>query len=42
MNIGLRTGMLVRQHNLITDFCRAPRSKKWNFRTKFLVNFRTI
>jgi len=21
---------------------RAPRSKKWNFRTKFLVNFRTI
>ena len=24
------------------DLCRAPSSKEWNFRTKFLENFRTI
>jgi len=29
-------------HNNMTKHCRAPSSKKWNFRTQFLENFRTI
>jgi len=42
-NINLHVSQwLVCEYVSITCCCRAPRSKKWNFRTQFLENFRTI